>query len=141
MGLANSVQFNFQMVTINCCNCGVPFGVPDYIQQRRQDDHHLFYCTNGHPQHYPQKNEVEELRVKLVEADEQIVKARRAKELAESTARMEAEQRRKAEKKLDRVNRGVCSKCNRTFANVARHMQSKHGVECNKPPKGSKVRA
>lgn len=133
MGLTAAVDFQFQMVTLRCHKCGVPYGIPDYFQERRREDHEAFYCINGHGACYSAANETEKLRSELE-------KANRAKQMALDSARMEAEQRKKAERKLDRINKGVCTKCNRTFTNIARHMQSKHGVECNKPPKGSKTR-
>lgn len=132
-------KYEQQLETTSCAVCGIRFAVPmGFLEERRKDAQRL-YCPNGHGLGWS-KTEADRLREQLQRADDEIAKAIRAKALAESTARMEAEQRRKAEKKLDRINRGVCSKCNRTFANVARHMQTKHGVECHKPPKGSKVR-
>ncbi len=39
----------------------------------------------------------------------------------------EAQQReQKLQRKLKRVDRGVCPECNRTFVNLARHMKCKH---------------
>ena len=140
MGLAAAISFEFKMITIRCWSCGVPYGMPDYFQQRREEDHQTFYCPNGHGGHYPQDNEAEKLRKELE-------KSERAKQMALDSARMEATERKKTEAKLKkvstklkRIENGVCPQCNRTFANVARHMQTKHGVECSKPPKGSRVR-
>lgn len=128
-----------EIVRETCCNCGVVFGVTKFLQDMKIRDKACFYCPNGHGQSYT-TNEADRLRKQLEAANAEIERANRAKQVALDTARMEAEQRRKAETKLDRINNGVCPKCKRSFVNMARHMQSKHGVKCNQPPKGSKVR-
>lgn len=125
---------SYQLICETCITCGIVFGVPTEWRSRRLEDHEMMYCPNGHRQHYLGKSEAEKLR-------DELERERRAKQMALDSARMESEQRQKAERKLKRVNRGVCPKCNRTFAELARHMQTKHKEACNKPPKGSKVRA
>lgn len=45
---------------------------------------------------------------------------------AQNVACDERKARQGAEKKLRRVNAGVCPCCNRTFQNLARHMATKH---------------
>lgn len=125
---------SYHLICETCITCGIVFGVPTDWRNRRLEDHKMMYCPNGHQQHYAGKSEAEKLR-------DELERERRAKQMALDSARMESEQRQKAERKLKRVNRGVCPKCNRTFAELAKHMQTKHKEACNKPPKGSKVRA
>jgi hypothetical protein len=35
-----------------CCTCLIWFEVPDAMHERRKADGQLFYCPNGHGQHY-----------------------------------------------------------------------------------------
>ena len=37
---------------IECCNCGVHFGMTADYEARRREDHRDFYCPNGHPQRF-----------------------------------------------------------------------------------------
>lgn len=133
MGLA-ALRYEPAFVTVECYSCQMAFGVTRYFQERRREDHQTFYCPAGHGQVWLAKSAVEKLQ-------DELAKAERAKQMALDQARMESEQRLKAERKLKRVQRGVCPQCNRSFKELAKHMESKHGVECNQPPKGSKVRA
>lgn len=136
MGLP-AVQFSVEFKEHCCWSCDLRYYVPATWSQKRRENHDTFYCPQGHPAYFPQDNETEKLRKELE-------KAERARQMALETARMEAEQRKKVErklkttsKKLARVENGVCPECNRSFTNVARHMQTKHGVKCNQPPKGA----
>lgn len=41
---------NFE--TIECCDCGIIFQVPEDFDENRQEDGKRFYCPNGHWQVY-----------------------------------------------------------------------------------------
>lgn len=113
------LQFELELNAIACSACGVTFGVPADFKRNRRKDHQVFYCPNGHNQFYPQETEAEKLQKEL--------KRERQRTLAaQNQARMEREQREKAERKLRRVDKGTCPKCNRHFTDVERHMKSKH---------------
>ena len=108
--------------TETCCECGVPFAMPDYMRSRRLLDGKYFYCPNGHSQHYT-KSEVQRLQEKLAE------QTRAATSMAERAMAAEnAEQ--KAQREINRMKKraaaGVCPCCNRTFQQLARHMKTKH---------------
>jgi len=98
------------------------------------------FCPNGHSQVYVGKTEAQKLQ-DLLDAEKRRVEMFR-RENQEKERQLSAQKglTTKFKNKLARVDNGVCPECNRTFQNVARHMQSKHGVKCNQPPKGSKVR-
>lgn len=109
-----------------CCACGTAFAMPDTLQRAaRADPNVYFHCPLGHSQHY-HEGEAGRLRkqldAQLREATAQA--ARAAQAMRERDA--EADLRKKAERKLKRVQRGVCPSCNRTFDNLARHMACKH---------------
>lgn len=86
-----------------------------------------WFCPNGHSRHYTQgeqeKNEIANLRNRL--------------DVSESRARHLEDQKRATERSLiatkaahtrtkNRIARGVCTECSRTFENLQRHYQSKH---------------
>lgn len=94
-----------------CCICGVPFFMPDYIRNQRLTDGALFHCPNGHGQQY-----AENINAKLIRATAQL--------------QFERDQHAAAKAELEklklRVSCGTCPACRRNFTNLARHMKSKH---------------
>ena len=111
---------------ISCCICGVAFGVPSHMKEKRLNDQQSFFCPNGHKQHFTGLSEVERLRKQLETADNsRKFYERRLGEEVRSKRAVRASLT-KAKKKLDRVSHGVCPCCNRTFQNLRRHMSTKH---------------
>lgn len=84
---------------------------------------------NGHSMSYAE-NEADRLRRERDNLKQQMARVEEERNRAYKWGEDEAAARRKAEGELKqmqkRVHAGVCPCCNRTFANVARHMQSKH---------------
>ena len=117
----------------NCINCGIAYSFPaSFIRERKRDGKN-FYCPNGHPMHYPGETDEEKIkRLKKEKADaiergERRVKfERNMRQAAEREALTQKQQRGKLRKRLERVGKGVCPKCNRSFANLARHMAGQH---------------
>jgi hypothetical protein len=105
-----------------CCKCGIVFAMPGYLKRRRYDEGGLFYCPNGHGQHYA-KSEVQRLREKL---DEQTREATRQAARAASAEQAEHKTKLEINRLKKRVSNGVCPCCNRTFKQLARHMECKH---------------
>jgi hypothetical protein len=48
-------------VHVTCCEdrCGIEFCLPKSVYERRLEDHKLFYCPNGHSQHFAAESESE----------------------------------------------------------------------------------
>lgn len=120
------------METLTCSHegCGITFAAPQQWVTKRRNDHETWYCPNGHTMWFPGKSEAEKLRDQLArqvartdqeraEADRQ----RRLREHAELSARAMKGQVTKIK---NRVGNGVCPCCNRTFADLQRHMETKH---------------
>lgn len=118
------------METYDCPNCGMLFSMPaDYVRRRRED-HGTFYCPRGHSQSFKGDNdkerlqrEVNALKQDAARLEEAAARAAREARMAEADARLARRQKASLEK---RIHAGVCPDCNRTFANVARHMTTKH---------------
>lgn len=115
MTLQTTVSFETQ----ECIKCGVTFAITTLYEQERRRDHASFYCPNGHGQLYPGKSDVEQLREEKARLTHQLDQERAAK----MTALQRAE---KAERKVKRAEKGVCPHCNRSFRDLARHMECKH---------------
>jgi NMD protein affecting ribosome stability and mRNA decay len=119
----STLQFTQQLETTSCARCGIVFAVPEWFNQDRRETHKTFYCPNGHSLTYTAKSEAELERERRIRAE---ARAARFEDKAEVL-----ERRRRAEKAaktrvLNRIKNGVCPHCRRTFADLARHMQSKH---------------
>ena len=114
---------------IECYKCNTIFGMSPGLMKRCREQGQDFYCPNGHCQHFT-KSEVQRLK-------DQLAAAAREKEYL--TARVESNRSRadRAERRVtaykgqvtrikNRVGKGVCPCCNRTFQNLARHMETQH---------------
>lgn len=118
--------------------CDAVFAVPAHVYQRYRITHEIWYCPNGHPRCYSGKSELEAAQAEAARL-ERIVRAERDQN--EFLRRQnEAERHRTRAQKAaktrlkNRIHAGVCPHCNRTFANVARHMKSQHAAECEAKP-------
>ena len=47
---------------ISCCSCGVSFWITSNHTEDLRKSHKLFYCPNGHGQHFTGKNEADEAK-------------------------------------------------------------------------------
>lgn len=108
--------------TSDCISCGVVFALPDHLLKSHLEHGSTFYCPNGHP---------------MLFRESDVQKATKRAEQAEAESRRLAAERdgllgiihtKQAElgRISKRANAGVCQHCHRSFANVQRHMASKH---------------
>lgn len=115
--------------TIQCCNCGVDFGMTHAFIRSRREYGQMFYCPNGHPQCYTE-SEVARLQ-RALDAK------KRREEYLESRINEERLEKQATERRLsatkgaltrtkNRVSKGVCPCCNRSFEDLRRHMESQH---------------
>lgn len=108
-----------ELFTEECYLCGVIFGLTSDMQRRRAEDHRDFFCPNGHSQHYLGETEAQK-NARLLREEQ----ARHQRTITRLNEEQKAKE--KAERKLKRVQKGVCPCCSRTFQNLARHMATKH---------------
>lgn len=105
-----------------CNNCSIVFAVPEDWLANRRTDGATFYCPNGHSLVF-RKTEVQKLREQLQRAEARATHAEDQRAAAERSRAALAGQVTKIRK---RVGNGVCPCCNRSFANVHRHMRTQH---------------
>lgn len=110
------------MRELQCGECGIRFAAPEFFMAEKKKTGQVWYCPNGHSRVYLESTETT-LRREL-EAEKQ------ARAMEAASRRIAEDRQRKAELALKRVEKrvhaGVCTCCNRTFQNLARHMKSKH---------------
>jgi hypothetical protein len=121
-----------QTLIATSCWCGIPFAIPenlhDWMGLKQGNSCH---CPNGHKMIFG--NTIEE---QLAEAKRRLEEARRregaTRSLLEQEERSHSATRghlTRARNQVHRAEHGVCPHCNRTFQNLARHMETKHKHE------------
>lgn len=122
-----------QLYIETCYQCKTRFGmsqtVHDAAVERREKM--TFSCPNGHQQHYTTgENEETKLRRERdwLKQNTAYLEQRIRDEQAEAEAqkRQAAAYKGVATRIKNRVKQGVCPCCNRTFANLAAHVKTKH---------------
>lgn len=113
-----------------CYRCHVPFGIPQQWQDSLRESHATFYCPAGHGQHYNGKSDLEKAQERAARLERQV--ANREEDLRSERASHELTERRRRAAKgqltktKKRIANGVCPCCNRTFADLGRHMAGQH---------------
>ncbi len=115
---------------VTCCACFVAFGISARQYEELVSTHQAFYCPAGHRQNFIGESDIEKLRKELAAETKRKESAIQREKWALEEAK-QAELKRRAAvgqstKLRNRVGNGVCPCCNRTFANLQKHMCSKH---------------
>lgn len=116
---AQVFEFRAQLTSEECITCGCVFAFSTTLKNELRRSHRTFYCPSGHGQVFNTETEAERLAKVVAERDAQLGRERAFRVVAEGQL---ADLRR-------RTAHGVCPCCKRTFANVARHMKTKHPAE------------
>lgn len=121
---------------ITSCWCGIQMAIPSDLYDYAQRKGSTVYCPLGHTfvygdTRYDQlKREAEEARALKENAERALVRERarvdQARAEAQHEKRRAAAARGQLTKTKKRVANGVCPCCNRSFANVKRHMDTQH---------------
>lgn len=111
----------------DCASCGVIFGIPVEMENRRKKDHRTFYCPNGHSLHFSGPTQAEkEAKAAKERADRLYAKLQAAHDQSEAAHREAAEAKASEIRLRWRVGHGVCPCCQRTFPALAQHVATKH---------------
>ncbi len=127
------LNFDTALVSHTCGKCGITWAQPQDFTGARRVDGETFYCPNGHPRVF-RETDVEKLRKEMQAQIDRKERERkwaaeardRYREQAESEKRSHAATKGKLTKTKNRIAGGVCPCCNRSFADLHRHMTSKH---------------
>lgn len=113
----------------NCPVCGIVYGVPKSMMDRKLRDGGSWYCPNGDNIIFT-KTEADKQRERAEQAEKDRDywqrEERRERERAERIKREKAAVKGQLTKTKKRVGKGVCPCCNRHFVNVQKHMESQH---------------
>jgi hypothetical protein len=127
-------------IRILCCDCKVEFWLNDefYRVAKQAATKFTWYCPNGHAQSFLKgeseeaklRRERDQLAQRIAEKDDAIEAERQRRVLAE---RRVAAAKGQVTKLKNRASKGVCPCCNRHFANLERHMATKHPAFTTEP--------
>lgn len=128
---SNGAKYQDGFVMEMCCSCGVVFAMTDGMHQQRKSDGKMFYCTNGHGQHY---TETDAVRFRKLKEDSERDKARLRNQLngalddAQHQRRIASAARGQLTKARNRAAAGVCPSpgCKRSFHSLAEHVRNEH---------------
>ena len=124
------------VTTMNCSECGAVYGLSERYRSAREDDGASWWCPNGHGQSYHE--------TALDDAKKALAREQHYREQAEADATRQREFREHTERRLastqgvitrtkNRISKGVCPCCSRSFQNLKRHMGSQHPGYFNEP--------
>lgn len=119
MGIKTITEVGLETTT--CVTCGVTYAMPAELMNYHRKHGSTHYCPNGHAQCFIEP-EVPRLERELQEA----------KSKAESLEYQLNGALDKISRMKKRANAGLCPHCHRHFANVERHIQTKHPEELKK---------
>ncbi|TPM53235.1 hypothetical protein FJ959_22140 [Mesorhizobium sp. B2-2-4] len=114
-----------------CKTCGVVATCPTDLYDQRRKSGGFNSCPSGHQWGWSKEDSEDEkvrreldlLKQRLAQKDDEIAWQRRMREDAEKTASVRKGQ---VTRLRNRAAAGVCPCCNRTVSQMAKHMQSKH---------------
>lgn len=130
MGARSAWHAVVDLSQIDCGHCGGTYAISERVRAYHEEhgsSWHCPYCATGWGY---AKGRVQALEQELVRERARVQSAlsREAEAIKRATAAeaKEAQAEREAKRLHRRAQAGVCPCCNRTFANVARHMATKH---------------
>jgi hypothetical protein len=128
MARGDSFTIVQRLVVETCCNCGMPFAMPEEVKKRllEEAESGSFYCPLGHGQHYLGKSLEQQLREARNEAAKERDNAVFWKFEEGKRKREVAAAKREATCLKKRAAAGVCPCCNRSFVQLTRHMTTQH---------------
>jgi RNase P subunit RPR2 len=121
----DTIQFAGETHVINRCgNCGVWHTVPLIVYETHQREGGYFSCPNGHARGWDKSSSGNEAirreRDRLKQNEARLIEEAREVEVARLKAVASKVRLQK------RIHNGVCPCCSRSFANLRKHMATKH---------------
>lgn len=133
-------------VVTECGVCGVVYTVPKVVYDHHYQEGGYHHCPNGHSWGWAKdgcererlRRERDLLKQQAARLEDEKRNLRIERDAAVSRETKERKERLRITK---RTAAGVCPNCNRTFKQLARHMATKHALQCNdaNPPERPSV--
>ena len=129
----SAIEARVQLQVYTCATCGILFALEErWVQMRSERDNGVargWHCPAGHVNVY-RKNDLDRAKEQLALEHLLLERTRaardRAQDLASKRERQLSAQKGVTTRIKNRIARGVCPCCNRSFENLHRHMQTKH---------------
>ncbi len=124
--MATFVEVGIEFRVVQCGNCGIHFGLPQWFDEEHKTNGNGFYCPNGHPRAYAEfepdrlRREHEKTMLSMQALLNEEKHARVAAERAVST------EKARYTRMKNRVAHGICPCCNKTFKDLSNHMVTEH---------------
>lgn len=126
-----------ELQVMECWHCHMTYAITQRFRTDRMKDHKTFWCPAGHGAVFSGQNSEEKLKQELQETQRKLANSqaatRAARDQADAAeaAKKTAERRRRAAvgqntKLKNRIANGVCPCCNRSFADLGKHMAGQH---------------
>ena len=127
-----TITVGTELETVHCCGCGGTYAInAEYVKRKRETGGfwHCPYC-DGEWGYEKDGSEIAKLKRKLEYQEADAARERKWRHEAEDrhshTQRRLSATQGAVTRIKNRVGKGVCPCCNRHFANLERHMASKH---------------
>lgn len=120
----DTMVYSGTLIVHECCSCGIAFALPKGLDESALRDHSVwFYCPLGHHQHYIGKTDAQQQRDRADRAERS---AQYNRDRAAQAIRSRNAMKGQVTKIKNRVGKGVCPCCNRSFPQLSAHMESEH---------------
>lgn len=134
------LAFTAQLEAHTCPACSMMFAAPHRFVAERRVDGQSFFCPAGHPMGF-HETEVDRLKKQLEEQKRATAWAEQGRDSWQRTAKS-AERSLSATKGVvtrtkNRISKGVCPCCKRSFQDLRRHMGTKHPDYAKQETKGA----
>lgn len=130
--MSATITIETTLTTVSCCVCGTLFGIHTTLYNKLYENGRIFYCPNGHDQHFsePLRKKYEKLKKELADERQDRIWWQEEAELKAAEVEDKTNQLRGNKAALTKLKKrvagGVCPCCHRQFVNLRRHMETKH---------------
>jgi hypothetical protein len=129
--MRTDITVNLTLISVTCCNCGIPFAMAETFYDSRLRDGKNFFCPSGHQQHFTE-SETDRLRKELKRMrdlrDDAVTRWRAAQDQTTAAERSRRALKGALTRQRNRAAAGVCPAdgCHRSFTNLREHIASQH---------------